>query len=485
MGEQEERLSFEEMLTKDVGSFWADPLGYVMYAFPWGEPGGPLEEHDGPDEWQAKQLHDIGERFRVNPKATIREAIASGHGIGKSTEVSWIILWAMSTRVDLRGVVTASTLAQLTTKTWAELALWHKRAVNKHWFKWTATKFFRIGHDATWFVSAQPNNPHNSDAFAGLHAKDVLVIFDEASGVDDIIWQVAEGAMTTPRAMWFVFGNPTKNTGRFKDCFTTDKRWGTRNIDSRTCKMTNKEELAEQIAHYGIDSDFVRIRILGVFPRLGSMQFISSETVDMAMLREHEAEVYLGLPKVMGVDVARYGDDKTVITIIQGRKLIEQIKMREKSTMEVAMVVAIQIKKHRPAATFVDGVGVGGGVVDRLHQLGYDVIEVNAGSAPMDDVTYYNKRAEMWGRMRDWLKTADLAGPQREADKELVNSLIGLTYTFDEKERIRLERKKDMKARGLPSPDEADSLSFCFAEIIADFSVRGFEPAEDGSFEPS
>lgn len=475
-----EQQAFEESLVDDIGKFYDDPLGYVLYAFPWGVPGTELEDFDGPDEWQRDQLNYIGKRFREDPEATIRDATSSGHGIGKTTETSWLILWAMSTRPHLRGVVTANTMKQLATKTWPELSLWHKRAINEHWFKWNATTFHHKDHPSTWFVAAIPNTEHNSEAFAGLHAKHVLVIFDEASGIPDKIWEVTEGAMTTPRAMWFVYGNPTKNTGRFVQCFTTDKaRWRCRKVDSRTCKMTNKAELEEWVEHYGEDSDFVRIRIRGEFPRSGSMQFIASDRVDHARIREHELEVFMLMPKVIGVDVARYGDDQSVITIRQGRKLLEQIKFREYNTMDLAVQVALQMKKHRPQATFVDGVGVGAGVVDRLRQLGYDIIEVNAGHSPLDEETYYNKRAEMWGKMKIWLETADIPD-----DGDLRESLIGIEYTFDEKERIRLERKKDMKKRGLKSPDEGDSLAMTFAEDLGDIATNAFEP-NDESFEPA
>jgi len=382
----------------------------------------------------------------------------------------------------LSGVITANTTTQLSTKTWREVALWHKRALNRHWFKWTATRFFHVSHPETWFCAAVPNTEHNSEAFAGLHAKHVLVIYDEASSIPDIIWEVTEGAMTTPRAMWFVYGNPTRNVGRFRECFDNDaKRWVTRQIDSRTCKMTNKKELDEWIETYGIDSDFCRVRIRGVFPRTGSMQFIDSDTVDRCMLWEAPYEAYYLMPKVIGVDVARYGDDKTVIIVRQGRKILEMMKFRELDTMQVAAQVVFKIREHQPTVTFVDGVGLGAGVVDRLRQLGHSVVEVNAGEKPYDEDTYYNKRAEMWDRMRKWLK----AGADIPNDTDMRQGLIGLEYGFTDAksgELLRLERKADMKRRGLDSPDEGDALSMTFAEEIGEIVANYFEPQTQ--FEP-
>lgn len=468
---------YELEMSNDMADFFDDPLGFVYYAFPWGE--GELSGHDGPDTWQAEQLVRVAQSIKTDPLGTIREATASGHGIGKSTLVAWIILWAMSTRPQLNGVVTANTLPQLATKTWRELSLWHKRMINEHWFKWTATKFHHRQHPETWFVAAVPNTEHNSEAFAGLHGTHTLIIYDEASGIPDTIWEVSEGAMTDPRAMWFVYGNPTKNTGKFRNCFANDTRWTVRQIDSRTAKMTNKDEITEQIAEYGDDSDFVRVRVKGQFPRAGSMQFLASDIVDRAMVWECEYEAHFQMPVVIGVDVARYGDDKTVIAIRQGRKLLELRKFRELNTMQVATITADAIREFRPAACFVDGVGIGAGVVDRLRLMDYEIIEVNAGSKPDDDVTYYNKRIEMWDRMKRWIRD----GCDIPNDTELRNGLIGIEYGFDDKERMRLERKQDMKRRGLDSPDEGDAIAHTFAELLGDMHTRYFEPSDE-AFEP-
>lgn len=474
---------FEHALLDDISRFYDDPLGFVRYAFPWGEPGA-LENYDGPDDWQAQQLADVGEAIRKNPSEfTVREAIASGHGIGKSAETAMIILWAMSTRPHLAGVVTANTKNQLTTKTWRELAVWHKRAINSHWFKWTATKFFHVDHESTWAVNAIPNNENNSEAFAGLHGEHVLIIYDEASAIPDKIWEVTEGAMTTPRAMWFAYGNPTRNAGRFHACFHEDQRWNRRKIDSRTCKMTNKAELQEWVDTYGEDSDFVRVRIRGEFPRAGSTQFIPSNDVDIAMMREYPEEAWITQPIILAADVARFGDDKSIIALRQGRKLIHLFKFRELDTMEFAREIASKIREFQPVVSFVDEVGVGAGVVDRLRQLGYEIVGVNAGSKPDDGDTYYNKRAEMWGRMREWIR---MGGQLPKDDMDMRSALVSVEYGFTDAssgEKLRLESKKDMKKRGLDSPDEGDAIAYTFAELIAPTAQsNSFEPEE--AFEP-
>lgn len=286
--------------------------------------------------------------------------------------------------------------------------------------------------------------------------------------------------MTDPRSIWCLFGNPTRNTGRFKQCFDVDKkRWAANKIDSRTCKMTNKAELQEWLDTYGEDSDFFRVRVRGEFPRIGSQQFMPTDIVDRAMVNELPFEAHCLEPILLGVDVARYGDDKTCIAIRQGRKVMEVRKFSGLDTMQIAVQVILAMREFKTKMIFVDGVGVGAGVVDRLRMLGHEVVEVNAGATPYDEDTYFNKRAEMWGRLRDWLAS----GAQIPIDHELRMALIGVEFTFDEKEKIRLERKKDMKKRGMPSPDEADAIAHTFAELLGDLQSGGYEPEEE-SYEP-
>jgi hypothetical protein len=449
-------------LIEDIAKFYDNPLGFVKYAFPWGE--GSLKEEEI-DKWQADTLEAIGKAIRdgAGLEEAIQIAIASGHGIGKTAFVAWIILWFISTRDFPQIVVTSNTANQLSAKTWRELAKWHRLAINKHWFEWTATKFYHKQYPDTWFASAIPWSINNSEAFAGTHEKHVLMLYDEASGIHDQIWEVSEGAMTTAGAMWLVFGNPTKNTGRFRECFGKLKhRWITRQIDSREARKASLTQIQKWIDDYGEDSDFVRVRVRGVFPRAGSNQFIGSDIIETC--RKYKAEGYEGLEKLLAVDVARFGDDQSVTKRRQGRKVWPAKKYRGLDTMSLASKVVEEIDEYQPDAIFIDGVGVGAGVVDRVKQLRPSavVIEVNAGSKPNDTEKYFNKGAEMWGLMRDFLK----AGAELPDDNELLEELQAREYGFSPKQQIQLEKKDDMKARGLSSPDVADALSLTFAEKI-------------------
>ena len=465
----------------DIGAFTLDPLGFVLYAYPWGE--GELLGATGPRDWQREALNEIGARLRAGyePGAALMPVLmarASGHGIGKSALVAWIAHWAVSTCKDARVVITANTQAQLTTKTWPELAKWFRLAINRDWFDVQATSIQSINplHAKTWRIDAVTWSLTNLEAFAGLHnkGKRIVLLFDEGSGIDNQVWEVAEGALTDEdtEIVWGAFGNPTEPSGRFAECFGRQRyRWLGRQIDSRTVPGTNKALHAQWAQLYGEDSDFFRVRVRGMFPRSGSMQFIPTGDVDAAC--EREAVGLLTDPLIIGVDVARFGDDQSVICIRKGRdaRTHPMIKFRGIDTMALAGRVAEEYHRLRADAVFVDGGGVGGGVIDRLRQLRVPVFEVQFG-ARADRVTmgderpaYANKRAEMWGNMREWLK-----GGAIPDDPELRQELTGPQDTFaikDGRDAIQLERKADMKLRGLASPDSADGLALTFAYPVS------------------
>lgn len=452
-----------------------DPLAFAVSCFRWGE--GELAGHSGPREWQRNVLADIGQRIRAGESTdeAIRIAIASGHGIGKSALVAMVVLWALVTRIDTRGVVTANTEKQLTTKTWPELAKWHRLCILGAAFTFAATSIHSAdpAHEKTWRIDAIPWSLNNTEAFAGLHnmGRRVLVVFDEASAIADEIWEVTEGALTDANTeiLWLAFGNPTRNTGRFRECFGRLRhRWSVQQIDSREVDGTNLKQLQSWVEDYGEDSDFVRVRVRGVFPRAGVSQFISGEAVEKAQTRQL-AFKDTGAPMILGVDIARFGDDQSVIRGRQGRdgRVILPIKWRGMDTVFSAGKVAEAIMLYKPEAVFIDGGGVGGGVVDILKARGFRVVEVNFGGAPRQAQKYANKRAEMWGDMRDWLETGCI-----DPDTQLSDDMQAPEYGFDKDGRLQLERKADMKKRGLASPDDGDALALTFAEPVQRTDMR-------------
>jgi hypothetical protein len=448
-----------------------DPLRFVLSAFPWGIPGTPLAKAQGPEPWQAELLANLRDDLALG-RSPVRIAVASGHGVGKSALVAWLVLWALATQPGTRGVVTANTETQLRTKTWAELAKWHGLSICRDWLSYSATAIAAAedGKAAGWRVDLVPWSAHNAEAFAGLHNQGgrLLLVFDEASAIADTIWETAEGALTDAHTeiVWLAFGNPTRNGGRFHDCFGRFKaRWRASHVDARAVSFTNKAQIAEWVRDYGEDSDFVKVRVRGDFPKAGALQFIDGQRVREAMTRELLPAPYD--PVVMGVDVARFGDDRSVIFIRKGRDgrtwPIEKLKGLD--LMQLAGRVCARAAEVRARAVFVDEGGIGAGVVDRLRQLGVPGVHgINFASRPSgwtpegQAPLYANKRAEMWGMAKGWLEQGALPD-----EPELAQDLTGVEYGYDARNAIQLERKEDMKKRGLLSPDIGDALALTFA----------------------
>ena len=442
-----------------------DPLLFVQAAFNWGQ--NELANHSILD-WQKEILINVREGI-INLSEAVQIAVSSGHGIGKSALVSWLILWAISTKPNTKGVITANTEHQLKSKTWAELAKWHRLSIVEDMFEVSKTAIFSTDkrYEKTWRIDAIPWSEHRPEAFAGLHNQGgrILIIFDEASAIPTCIWEVAEGAMTDKNTEIFFlcFGNPTRNDGRFFECFGRFRhRWITKKVDSRTVPITDKRQIDKWVADYGIDSDFVKIRVLGEFPSGGSASLIKRDDILEAESRQIEESAYINTPRIIGVDVARFGEDKTVIARRQGLKLYDLKKYSSLDTMEVADAVIREIISFKPEAVFIDLGGVGAGVYDRLKWLNYNVIGVDFAGKPERKDKYINKRAEMWGEMAEWLKYADIP-----VDSDLREDLAGPTYYFrGDNAQILLEKKQDMKKRGLASPDCADALALTFAAKI-------------------
>ena len=306
-----------------------DPLRFVLEGYPWGEPG-PLEQYDGPDDWQQQFLRELGQEVTANAfdglKAIrpIRRAVSSGHGIGKSVLSAWIVDWIMSTRPNAQGTITANTFTQLSTKTWAAIQRWTKMCLTAPWFVATSDRMYHKDYKESWFCAPQSSKEENSEAFAGQHAADStsFYIFDEASGIADKIFEVAQGGLTDGEPMLFMFGNPTQSHGTFHTAAfgTMRSRYKTYVIDSRLCRFPNKTEIAEWQEDYGEDSDFFRVRVRGLPPNAAELQFIDAERVRSAQMRS-VAELS-DTPLVAGCDLAWGGADDNVIRFRRGMVVV-------------------------------------------------------------------------------------------------------------------------------------------------------------------
>ncbi len=453
-----------ELFARIVASFKDDALGFVRWAFPWGVPGTRLE-HATLEPWQIRILLSMTKQIEAK-RHTIRIAVASGHGIGKSALIAMIIIWFLATHPNPQIVVTANTEQQLKNKTWREVSVWLQLSLVSWMLKWTATKVINIFEPSTWFASAVPWSESNSEAFAGTHEEHVLILFDEASKIPAPIWETAYGALTTEGAMMVAFGNPTMNSGYFYDCFGKNrKRWSTLRVDSREVSFTNKHLIREWEEDYGEDSDYFRVRVKGLHPLQSSLQFIPGYVVNEAMAHHiRERDIPLLAPKIMGVDIARHGDDHTVLLWRKAKKVLHHQRFQIPDLMMVARKVAAAINETQPDVVFIDAQGMGAGVYDRLVQLGYEdtVVPVYWGKKAQEDKVYVNNRVECWARMKQWLEGADIPD-----DAVLREELISPEFGYErQSERLRLETKSEMKKRGLESPDVADALALTFAEHV-------------------
>lgn len=475
----------EKQLLEDILGFADDPLEYVLYVFPWGQEGTPLENFEGPRRWQAEILVEIGNAIKENrnrmrlglPIEVYNAATVSGRGIGKSALVAMLNHWHVHTHLGATAITTANTEQQLRSRTWPEVGKWHTMAINNHWFEHTATalkphKWFaelvkeQLKIDPTyWYANAQTWSEENSVAFAGAHSMTgMMLIFDEASGIHSKIWEVSEGFFTEPilYRFWLAFSNGRQNTGSFFECFNRHRdHWRRRHIDSRTVEGIDRAVFDKIIDKYGADSDQARVEVYGKFPRTGERQFISTSIVREATNREYVPDT--GPPLMMGVDVARFGDDRSVIRFRQGRSARKgdvpgPFRYKGLDNMQLAYEVADKIDKYNPDAVCIDA-GNGTGVIDRLKELGYSVHEIQFG-ARSPDREYANFRTYIWGRLRDWL-----SGGCIDPDAELETDLTGPEYEFvgSDGDQLRLEPKEKMKKRGLASPDDGDALALTFA----------------------
>ena len=471
-------------IQRELAEFHDDPLGFVMCAYPWGR--GELAEEAGPRAHQVQFLKELGAHLQ-NPETRhkpFRKSKSSGHGIGKSAEIAWITHWGLSTFEDTKVILMAGTGDQLKTKTQPEVAKWFRLGANADLFEVNVTsiKVREEGHETTWRADFNTWSEENPQASAGAHnkGKRLIIIYDEASGIPDVIWKTQEGALTDANTeiIWIAASQCTRSEGMFFETTHGSQRlrWHGEVIDSRSVEGTNVEEINEDIAIYGIESDHVRVRWLGLFPLAGEGKFIPLDLVQEA--RKRPALAMPDDPLIAGVDLSWGGSDDTVVRFRRGldARSIPPIKIRGEFTKNPAVVrerlvdVLRQTYAGRPVSMmFLDNSGVGGSagvILNGLLNLGFkNVMGVNFGDQALRSQFYVLRRDEMWGGMKDWLRD----GGAIDDDRELAADLQKPMLLPDREQRIKLEPKDAMKKRlskeGLDSasPDDADALALTFA----------------------
>ena len=392
-------------------------------------------------------------------------AIKSGHGVGKTGLLAWLIQWFMNTRPHCRVPCTAPTQPQLFDVLWSEIAKWNEALTNSVFqnFDWTQTHFYNKHNPHTWFAVARSSNkPENMQ---GFHADELLFVIDEGSGVAQDIMEVVQGALTNEGAWCIMTGNPTQVSGTFYDAFHKERKyWKTWTFSCVDSDLTNFDDYIERMkGKYGEDSNIYKIRVLGQFPDSADDTLIPISWAEQAATNEdvcNEGPIYIG------IDVARFGDDRTEIAARRGNQVKEWKSYSKRSTMETvgnAMLIMNNYKGQHIKVR-IDDTGVGGGVTDRLNELTMqdDKIEiqgVNNGSKAYNDSAFFNMGSELWWNMREHIREWNIPD-----DEELIGQLSTRKYSIQSDKKIWIERKKDMKQRGLESPDKADALSLAFMD---------------------
>jgi hypothetical protein len=388
-------------------------------------------------------------------------AVRSGHGIGKTACLAWVILWFMSTRPFAKIPCTAPSAHQLYDVLWAELVKWHSQMeysfANK--FDRTAEKFFHKQHRETWYTVARTARKENPEALQGFHGDNLLFILEEAAGIPDEIYQVSEGSLTSKENMVLACGNPTRINGFFYDCFHRDRKsWHTLHFKSTDSKLVDPKYPKRMADKYGKRSAVYQVRVLGNFPSAEDDQLIPLHLLEKAVHSDLAASGVV----LWACDPARFGSDETALVKRKG-DVIQEIKtVRNYDTMETTGWIVNQYNEARekPSSILIDSIGIGSGVCDRLSELNLPVQGVNVAEAAKDNKKHANLRAELWCKYRDALNEGKLKIPD---DNELIGQSSSIKYKFNSNGAIQIEAKEDLKKRGLASPDRADAVCLTFA----------------------
>lgn len=422
-----------------------------------------------PDEWQEKAAKDLAEA----PKVSVR----SGHGVGKSAFQANACLWFMSCFSYARVVATAPTMRQLHDVLWAEIDKWRANSpLLCQLLTWTKTYLYVNGYERRWFAVARTaSQPEN---IQGFHADNMLFIVDEASGVEDEIMEAVLATLSGGNNKLLMCANPTRTSGTFYDSHTRDRAmYRCHVVSSLDSKRTNKENIAAFIRKYGESSNVVQVRVYGNFPTQEDDVYIPLPLI------EGSFGVELDLKKIerisIGCDVARYGDDETVIVTCAGGEFDMPVIRKGQDLMKTVGDIVITYRKlldkypryRGMVYVNIDDTGVGGGVTDRLREIQKEqrlnkmmIVPVNFGSRVPDEkaaVYYDDITTYMWSIIREHLEKGTL---KLKDDDELVAQLSIRKYYVTSNGKIQLESKRTMKERGVGSPDRADALALSLYE---------------------
>lgn len=395
-------------------------------------------------------------------------AVASGHGVGKSTALAGLALWFLCTRSTPNPdtgeprapkiICTAPTAHQLEDVLWSEI-----RSIVFKMSPWmqeqfTVTKGHVTMRGSQGFVVARTARPEKPDAMQGFHGEELLFLIDEAAGVDEKVYEVAYGALSTPKSRVVCTGNPTELSGFFYDLFhkNKDNGWTTLYFSGLDSPLVDKAYAKLVADNYGVESDMYRVRVLGQFPLSGKNTLIPSDLVQNALnykMPHNAMDMYAA---VLGVDPAWEGDDRSVIAVRRGRYAKICMAKSKMDGEELATEVMRYKAKYNAQHIFVDKLGVGSSCCDFLKVRSVPHVRVYF-SAPVDDKeTFFNKRIELWWRLRKWFEEGDVCIEDHDG---LLADLVAPKYGIRDTGKMYMESKEEMRRRGVRSPDLGDALA--------------------------
>lgn len=430
-----------------IARYFADPVLFVREVY-------GVE----PDDWQIQVMTWVAQDVR-------RISVVSGHGVGKTTVLAWLIVWWVLTRYPQRCICTAPTSTQLFAALANEAFAWIGKLPDELkkllTVKMESIELTADPHDS--FVEFRTSRPDQPEALAGVHSTYVLLIGDEASGIPEQVFEAASGSMSAENAIMILAGNGVRSSGLF---YETHHRlrgsWKTLRVNAEESPRVSRAFVAEMKETYGEDTNAYRVRVLGLFPKAESDTVIPYELMQPALAREVTA---IGVKPIWGLDCARFGDARSTLAKRKGNVLQEKMKIwRGLDTMELAGRVLDEWThtqlEDRPEEICVDAIGLGAGVADRLRELNLPARAVNVSESPALKDRFGNLRAELWWTAREWFEVRDV---NICGDEKLGAELVAVKYRYTSNGKIQVEGKDEMKKRGVKSPDIADGFVLTFA----------------------
>ena len=415
-----------------------------------------------PDPWQEELLQAVKGKER---KISVR----AGHGVGKSACASWVIIWYFLMRHPCKIVLTAPTSSQLFDALFSEVKSWFKKLPEglQELFEITSDRVILKSAPQDAFISCRTARAEVPESLAGIHSDNVLLVIDEASGIPEAVFEAAAGSMSGSSATTIMLGNPVRTVGTFFESHHRLKNeWHTMHVSCVDSPRVSRDFIKEMEIKYSPDSSVYAVRVLGEFPKSDDDGIISMGLVEDAQNRDVEMSEFT--PRVWGLDVSRFGRDKSVLAERQGTVINWLQSWQGKDLMTLTGAVHAKYEdtppSEQPLEILVDSIGLGAGVVDRLRELGLPCRGINVAEAPSMRSQYLNLRAELWFQMKEWLEARDCKIPK---DEGLFAELVSPRYAFSSSGKLKVESKDEMRKRGLPSPDKADAVILTLASKSA------------------